>query len=261
MFFAKNEETFNTASFSPDIENLTLQGSIDGFFKVQQQNGNYIPESELVINNFKVNDIGLGDFRASIVGNETLTNYDVNIGLKEDTNQLLSMVGNLDFGNANSTIDIEVNLDNFTLESLNPFGDDVINQMRGFVTGNARVYGNLSKPDINGALILDKGGLAIPYLNVNYGFRDNTLIQLAEQSFILDNALITETKFLSEASLSGRINHKNFSNWSLNLDLDSDKLLVLNTEDSEEALYYGTAFVDGNINIQGPTNKTLSPTL
>ncbi len=242
---------------TPDIENLTLQGSIDGFFKVQQQNGNYIPESELVINNFKVNDIGLGDFRASIVGNETLTNYDVNIGLKEDTNQLLSMVGNLDFGNANSTIDIEVNLDNFTLESLNPFGDDVINQMRGFVTGNARVYGNLSKPAINGALILDKGGLAIPYLNVNYGFRDNTLIQLAEQSFILDNALITETKFLSEASLSGRINHKNFSNWSLNLDLDSDKLLVLNTEDSEEALYYGTAFVDGNISIQGPTNKLI----
>ena len=35
----------------------------------------------------------------------------------------------------------------------------------------------------------------------------------------------------------------------------SDRLLVLNTQDSEDALYFGTAFVAGNINIEGPTDQ------
>ena len=32
-------------------------------------------------------------------------------------------------------------------------------------------------------------------------------------------------------------------------------MLVLNTEDDEEALYYGTAFVTGNADILGPTDE------
>lgn len=42
---------------------------------------------------------------------------------------------------------------------------------------------------------------------------------------------------------------------SLGLNLSSNRLLVLNTSDSEDALYYGTAFVSGNIDIKGPTNQ------
>ena len=48
-----------------------------------QLNGNYIPESDITVDNFKVNDYALGKFRANIIGNSTLTNYDVNVSLKE----------------------------------------------------------------------------------------------------------------------------------------------------------------------------------
>lgn len=240
---------------TPDVEDLFLEGNINGIVNIKQQNGNYIPESDLTVDNFKVNDIGLGDFRASIVGNQTLTNYDVNISLKEDSNQSLSIVGNLDVAGKNSNIDLEVNFSDFILEPLNPFGDGVITDIRGYISGNASVTGKMNRPQINGNLILDDGGLAIPYLNVNYGFEDETAITLTGQSFIFDNAELTETEYFSKANLSGRINHVNFSNWSLNLDMNSDRLLVLNTQDSEDALYFGTAFVDGNINIEGPTNQ------
>jgi hypothetical protein len=243
------------AKVTPDIKDLHLAGNINGLVNIKQQNGNYIPESDIIVDNFKVNNNNLGSFRANILGNQTLTNYDVNISLKEDSNQSLSIVGNLDVAGKDSNIDLEVNFKDFILDPLNPFGDGVITQIRGFVTGNARVNGKLSRPRINGEITLDDGGLAIPYLNVNYGFEDDTKVQLTGQSFIFNNAQLSDTEFFSRANLSGRINHVNFSNWSLDLSMTSDRLLVLNTQDSEDALYYGTAFVDGNISIKGPTHQ------
>lgn len=240
---------------TPDIQDLLLEGNINGVVNIRQQSGNYIPESDITVDNFKVNENNLGSFRANVVGNQTLTNYDVNISLIEDSNQSLSIVGNLDVVGKNSNIDLEVNFKDFILEPLNPFGDGVITDIRGYVSGNARVFGKLDRPQINGELIMDDGGLAIPYLNVNFSFEDETEIQLTGQSFIFEDAELTDTEFFSRANLSGRINHVNFSNWSINLDINSDRLLVLNTQDNEDAPYYGTAFVDGDITIKGPTNQ------
>ena len=248
-------EDVDLIKVTPDIKDLLLEGNINGIINIKQQNGNYIPESDITVDNFKVNDNNLGDFRANIVGNQTLTNYDVNISLLEDSKQSLSIVGNLDVLGKNSNIDLEVNFNDFTLEPLNPFGDGVITEIRGYVSGNASVTGKLDRPQINGNLILDDGGLAIPYLNVNYGFEDETIVQLTSQSFIFNDAKLADIEFFSRANLSGRINHVNFSNWALDLEMTSNRLLVLNTKDSEDALYYGTAFVDGNINIVGPTNQ------
>ena len=248
-------EDVDLIKVTPDIKDLLLEGNINGIINIKQQNGNYIPESDITVDNFKVNDNNLGNFRANIVGNQTLTNYDVNISLLEDSKQSLSIVGNLDVLGKNSNIDLEVNFNDFTLEPLNPFGDGVITEIRGYASGNASVTGKLDRPQINGNLILDDGGLAIPYLNVNYGFEDETIVQLTSQSFIFNAAKLADIEFFSRANLSGRINHVNFSNWTLDLEMTSNRLLVLNTKDSEDALYYGTAFVDGDINIVGPTNQ------
>ena len=46
-----------------------------------------------------------------------------------------------------------------------------------------------------------------------------------------------------------------FSKWAIGLYIDSNRLLVLNTNDSEDALYYGAAFVGGNISLNGPTGQ------
>ena len=249
-----NFQDVDLRKVTPDIEDLKLDGNINGLVNIIQLNGNYIPESDITVDNFKVNDYGLGNFRANIIGNSTLTNYDVNVSLKEDSNQSLSIVGNLDVSGKNSNIDLEVNFNDFILDPLNPFGDGVINEIRGLVTGNASVRGKLDRPQISGDLILDDGGLAIPYLNINYGFEDDTKIKLSGQSFIFNNAELADTEYFSRANLSGSINHTNFSNWTLGLNMLTDRLLVLNTEDSEDALYYGSAFVAGKIDIVGPTD-------
>ena len=72
---------------------------------------------------------------------------------------------------------------------------------------------------------------------------------------IFQEVEITDSEFFSKATLNGFIAHQNFSDWKLGLEIDTDRLLVLNTDFDEEELYYGTAFVDGKAEISGPTDN------
>ncbi|HEY5687489.1 MAG TPA: translocation/assembly module TamB domain-containing protein [Yeosuana sp.] len=74
---------------------------------------------------------------------------------------------------------------------------------------------------------------------------------------MFDRLELTDTKFNSKGLLSGALSHVNLSDWSLDLELNTERLLVLNTTETEEALYYGTGFVGGKATIKGPTDQLL----
>ncbi|NQX85359.1 MAG: translocation/assembly module TamB [Flavobacteriaceae bacterium] len=239
---------------TPAIDSLSLAGNVNGKLKVLQQNGSYIPEFNTTIDNFKVNNFNLGAFRATILGDTDFTNYNVDVSLKEETNESLAVIGNIDISGRDPMIDLDVYFNKFVLNPLNPLGEDVITNIRGEIAGNARVTGRLQRPQINGLLSIDNAGLSIPYLNVDYTFDDNTQMVLREQSFVFNDAQMKDSEYFSRAILNGSIDHVNFATWALNLDITSDRILVLNTEEQEDELYYGTAFVSGAVGIKGPTD-------
>lgn len=240
-------------NITPRIDSLLLDGRVNGNLKFLQVDGVYLPNSSLVISDLKANDYELGELNAQITGNQSLTNYDVNVSLDNDGLKSLDAKGNIDIDN--NTLDIDVNFEEFLLDPLDPFGEGVITNIRGLVSGYTKINGNLKNPQINGDLLLDNAGLTIPYLNVDYSFDFDSKVKLESQRFIFQDVEITDSEYFSKAILNGFISHDNFSDWRLGLDIETDRLLVLNTEDDEEALYYGTAFVNGNANILGPTDE------
>ena len=243
------------AKITPRINDLKLGGNLNGQLNITQLESVYFPKSSLIIDDLSLNEFNLGSFKAAIQGNQSLTNYDVDVSLKEGDLESLKVVGSLDVSGENSELNLDIYFDEFILKPLNPFGGGVITNIRGDVSGFANVSGRLEKPLIEGSLILNSGGLAIPYLNVDYAFQNNTTINLEKQSFIFDKALMSDVDYKTQASLSGSISHNNFSKWALDLQIDSDRLLVLNTDLDEESIYYGTAFVDGSIDVLGPTDQ------
>ncbi len=243
------------AKIIPDIDSLKFAGNLNGKLDIIQKSGNYLPSTSVTIDDFKVNNFELGSFNANITGNETLTNYFVDITIKDDVLKSFSAVGDIDITNQKSNIDIDLNFNRFNLQPLNPLLHDVLNNIRGTVTGKANVKGNLKKPDITGDLVLNNGGFGIPYLNVDYDIADNTVVNLKEQSFEFNKLQLIDTKFKSKGQLSGALSHVNLSDWSLNFDLNTPRMLVLNTTYTEDALYYGTGFIGGKAKIKGPTSQ------
>jgi len=243
------------AKVTPSIDSLKLGGNINGKLSISQQESVYLPKSNLTIDNFEVNDFNLGSFNSNIVGDASLTNYNIEMSLLDDANESLSVYGILDVSGDDPKLNLDINFKDFILDPIAPFGKGIVTNIRGEVSGYAVVSGRLQKPQINGSLKLNQGGLSIPYLNVDYEFKDNTTINLLEQSFIFNASQLIDSEFRSKGVLNGRLSHVNFYNWSLDLNIDSERLLVLNTEESEESLYFGTGFVDGNVHISGPMDQ------
>ncbi|MEC3907900.1 translocation/assembly module TamB domain-containing protein [Tamlana sp. 2201CG12-4] len=243
------------AKITPDIDSLSLAGNVNGKLDILQQNGSYLPNSSIVIDGFKVNDFLLGSFDANISGNETLSNYGVNATIKDDTSKSFSAKGKINVLENRSEIDVDLDFNAFKLYPLNPLLAGILSNIRGEVTGKVKVDGNLKRPDFNGDLVLTNAGLAIPYLNVDYDFNNKASLTLKNQTFEFNNIGLTDVKYKSKGRLNGTISHVNFSKWGLGLDISTSRLLILDTQETEEALYYGTGFIGGRASIYGPTEQ------
>ncbi|WP_372755128.1 translocation/assembly module TamB domain-containing protein [Mariniflexile sp.] len=250
-----NFKNVDLSKIVPEIESLTLEGRVNGKLDLLQKNGNYLPSSSIVVNDLKVNSFNFGSFDANIKGNQNLTNYNVDISIKDDVNKTFRALGDISVLGKLASIDVDLDFNTFNLAPLNPFLEDVLSNIRGLATGKVNVIGNLKKPRMNGDLILDNGGLGVPYLNVDYQFANNASVTLENQSFIFNKIQITDTKYKTKAQLNGALHHTNFSNWGLDLNLNTSKLLVLDTKEAEDQLYYGTGFVGGRASIKGPTEQ------
>ncbi len=247
-----NFKDVDLAKITPRIDSLTLTGNVNGKLDILQKNGNYLPNSTIIIDDLEVNHNYLGSFDAKITGNSTLTRYTVDAKIKNDDANSFQAIGDIDVTKNKSYIDVDLKFKDFGLEILTPFLDPVINRIRGDINGVAKVIGNLDKPEINGDLTIDRGGLNVPYLNVDYGFQDKASVTLKNQSFFFNEVKITDTKEKTKGVLDGSISHVNFSNWKLDLTIETDRLLVLDTKFVEESMYYGKGFIGGVTELYGP---------
>ena len=135
-----------------------------------------------------------------------------------------------------------------------PFGPllgSVLSDVRGNATGRATIAGSLSEPEIDGRLYLNDAGMRVPYLNVDYAFEKNAIIDVTEHQFSFRKVEVSDTKYDTKGVLDGSIRHKKFGDWQLDLHLDSNNILALDTEDNEDAYYFGTAFMKGKASITG----------
>ena len=243
------------AKVTPEIDSLNLGGIINGELNISKFEDTYFPKSLLEVNNFTINGFNLGAFNADITGNSSLSSYDIYVKIQDDLKKSFSANGKLDISENKPKLNLNLNFKDFILNPLNPFGGGVITNIRGMVSGVAYVNGYINKPQINGLLLLDNGGISVPYLGIDYEFNQNTKVSLQGQSFEFNSAKFTDSDFSSNAELTGKLSHINFTNWSLDALIKSNRLLVLNTKETEESLYYGTGFVAGDINISGPMNQ------
>ncbi|MCG9792574.1 translocation/assembly module TamB domain-containing protein [Flavobacterium algicola] len=247
----KDVDLFN---ITPSDEKFVFNGNLNGAINFSQNNNIYRPTASLEIAGLNINDTELGNLKFDIEGDQNLEKFSINSFLENENLESFNANGNFTIVNNQTALDLDLKLDKFNLGLFNPLGGEVLSNIRGFITGNSHVGGTVNKPKISGRLFVDSAGMTIPYLNVDYALGEGSIIDLLDEKFLFRNNVLTDSKFDTKGILRGSIEHNKFMDWKLNLDISSKRLLVLNTEDSEDAAYYGTAFIDGSATIVGPTN-------
>lgn len=251
------ELTFNEVDLkkvTPTIPNLSLSGNINGFAKYKQDKNSYDPESNITIDNLLINDIGMGNLDFSIEGNDRFNQFKVNSSLNKNGNEYFFLTGNVNFVGQQSSLALDAGFKDFDLAPFGPLLGSVLSDVRGTATGRATIAGALTQPEIDGRLYLNEAGMRVPYLNVDYAFEKNAIVDITEHQFSLRKIEVTDTKYKTKGVLDGSIRHKALDDWQLDLHLNSNNILALDTPDSEGAYYYGTAFMKGNASITGAVN-------
>ena len=239
---------------TPADPKFVINGNLNATVNYKQNNDIYQIPASVQIDHLNINKTDLGNFNFDIVGDESFKKFTVNANIENENVESFAADGSFEIVDNKTILDLKLKLDRFNLGILSSLGGDVLSNIRGFATGNASISGNLKKPEINGRLYVDDAGITIPYLNVDYALSDRTIVDLTDEKFLFRNDVLTDTKYGTKGTLNGSVEHNNFSDWKLDLAISSKRLLVLDTKDSEDAAYYGIAFIDGKASIKGPTS-------
>ena len=251
-----NFKIVSLAKITPSIDSLKLDGRINGYLNIRQKEGLYLPTAGLDIEKFTVNDSVMGNLLVNVSGNKDLTEYTVNCELSKGLREQFSLLGKVYDRGDNPELELIAGFVDFPLEPFAPLGEDVLSDIRGRVSGTVNLSGLAENPNMQGSLTLKQAGFGIPYLETNYDFAPFSQVRLSQQAFEFEGIDLIDTRENTVATLDGNITHNKFEDWTLGLNLSTkgERFLILDKDFDEEALYYGTGFVNGTGSITGPTN-------
>lgn len=248
-----NFEDVDINKITPFNKKFVVNGNLNGNINYKQNKDVFQPTASIEIDHLNLNKTDLGTLKFDISGDESFKKFTINSSIENGFSESFKAEGSFAIQNKETFLDLNLKLDGFNLATLGTIGGTVLSNIRGSVSGNAAVVGNLKKPEINGRLYVEKAGMTVTYLNTDYQLSDRTVIDLTDEKFLFRNNQLTDTKFGTKGLLNGSIEHKNFGDWKLDLTITSKRLLALDTKDSDDAAYYGTAFINGTASIKGPT--------
>jgi len=250
-----NFEDVDINKITPLTSKFVFNGNLNGNINYKQNKNVYQPTAAISIDHLNLNKVDLGTLKFDISGDESFKKFTINSSIQNGFTESFRANGTFAIENKETFLDLNLKLEGFNLATLGTVGGDVLSNVRGSVSGNAAVVGNLKKPEINGRLYVEKAGMTVPYLNTDYELSDRTVIDLTDEKFLFRNNQLTDTKYGTKGLLNGSIEHHNFGDWKLDLTITSKRLLALDTKDSEDAAYFGTAFINGTASIKGPTEN------
>lgn len=250
-----NFKNVDLGKITPEIDSLDLSGIVNGDLEFKQDKNRFYPQSNITIDSLMANDFLFGDLKLKAIGSDDLRLYEINASIKKEDFTPLDATGLIEVSQVGSTIDLQINFDELNISPLSPFGGEEITNIRGFVSGSANIVGNIEAPDIYGRLNLNDAGMRLDILNVDMAFDNETTILLDKNRFDIQRTTVSDTKYDTKANVEGFIQHTAFSDWQMDLDIGTQRFLVLDTEADEDALYYGTAFINGTASIAGPIDE------
>ncbi|MFP9117897.1 translocation/assembly module TamB domain-containing protein [Flavobacterium sp. RNTU_13] len=238
---------------TPSLDSISFGGRLNGEISVKQNRNIFEPAASVTVDTLRINKYALGDLNLQVTGDKSFRKFNVNGTINRDDQETFTTYGNVEIVNKQTILSLDAIFKDFDISPLTAFLKNIFPEIRGRASGRAAIVGNVRKPEIDGVLYVKGGGVKVGYLNTDYNFDDNSIVNLTEDKIIFGGIGLTDTKEKTKAWLQGTVKHEMFKNWQLDLSMTSDKILVLDTQESDEALYYGRAFIKGNASIKGPT--------
>ena len=150
-------------------------------------------------------------------------------------------------GRGGDVLDFQFDFKETDLTFVNALLPEGISDLSGNVDGTVYMKGAPESPKINGSIFMNQTALDIDMMNVRYTVDGQVLF---EPDMVLLNGLPIKDKFGSKGFLVGSFFHQNFEDYSYDFNATFNKpFLVMNTEYYHNPLYYGDAYITGDVTL------------
>ena len=240
------------------IETITSMVKKDSLFIGGTINGNVLA-SELAISPVFTSDLSIDDFnfRGDTLGLVTLKINNrqenilaANVSIKGKGNDLL-LDGNYNLGN--SSFDMDLDIKNLNLKSIEGFTFGAINKASGSINGRLGIKGTVEEPKILGGINFNQAAFNLSMLNSYFKVRDNEL-RFNSDGIVFDKFTLVDSAE-NTALVNGIIFTKNYTDYRFDLDIEADNFRVMNSTEKDNELYYGKLFLDTKLSVGGTLNS------
>jgi hypothetical protein len=232
-------------------KDFEFHGKLSGSSKLTGVKVNPLFFSSLEIDNMFMNRVDFGNCYINSLWDNTKQSLNIHAEAQRGELNMLQIEGDY-FPSQHGKMDFQITLNKLKTDILNPFVSGVFSDIRGLATGNLLLTGIRGKPNLSGSIRLQKNAFTIDYLKTRYNFTSD--LEIVNNNFIINNFEIFDNEG-NLANVNGMVHTEYLKDISLNINILANDLLCLNTLETDNNLFYGTAYASGSVRIKGhPAN-------
>lgn len=241
-----NLKSFNQLFKKYDIEVL---GTLNSRTKFASLLSEPLAISDININNLIYNTDTIGNLLFSNTWDPKSKLINLTGSIFNERLKTLEVAGSINTSKTKNNFNVDVIMNETELIFIEPFVKSYVSNISGNASADLKIRGSFSKPEINGYLTLKNAGLRVNYLNAYLKVSDQ--VRLSENKIFLNNLQVKDSEG-NKGSINGNITHDYFEKFNLDVRLQANNLLCLNTTNKDNELYYGKAYATGMFSFKGP---------
>ena len=148
-------------------------------------------------------------------------------------------------------LDLMIEADSTNLDLLTPYFDGIFSELDARANGMVRLHGGFKTLDFQGGIRVNLD-TKVDILNTYLQLHDDS-VYINHGEFVLKDALLTDREG-NTGRISGALRHNHLKNLTYHFDVQGNNLLMYNTNDPGDMLFYGKVYGTGNVTLQGGNN-------
>ena len=246
----------NIGDFAPYvIPKNRLEGLLTGSVDILDPYGKFQIDLKADADQFRLDDDSVG--KLQLAGNYSQRTGKVNFNVISDNKDYqfdLQGIYNLLDSTSAQQLDITTNLTETKIDYLEHYLTGIFSEVTGYASGQLRIVGPINRLKYLGKMTLKDASLKVDYTNVTYTI---PLANIDLKDGYMDFGSFTlKDKYDNSGRLTrGRLYHQGFDDLAFDFDMNSPRLLALETAGTKNEPFFGTAIAKAAMRFSGPVEN------
>lgn len=226
-------------------DTVLARGTINGTAQLKNITKNMTFTSDLNVSDLIVYGNPVGNLAVKVNNNApNLLNADIALSGNNNDVKILG-----DYNTSSSSFDMNMAINQLQMKSVQGFSMNAITNTEGYLSGNLKITGTASKPNILGKVKFNDVGLEIAKTGSDFR-KLNDEISFTNRGIEFDNFKIND-KDGNALRVDGQVLTQTYRDFAFNLDVDAQNFKLVNSEKSNDAIMYGVLSIDAGLHIRG----------